>query len=192
MGSLLGSISVEKVTAFMNNTIFSLTGAELPDGYIRLFVSGSPGIIADRGLLALLLGTVLISACRVSRSWTSGVFFGVYVLLVRIFGALPFGNALGNGDMLFAVLSGGIIPAIFLLASDPVTGPKSRIGSLLFACLAGLFSYLFRYPGMEPYGAFFAIALLNALTPLVREFERRSLYCRGISKARVQGRRGAP
>jgi hypothetical protein len=39
---------------------------------------------------------------------------------------------------------------------------------------------VFRCLGFEPYGAFFAVALLNALLPLFRCFETRFLYT-GIS-----------
>jgi electron transport complex protein RnfD len=164
------------VTAFLNDTIFALTRSELPGGYIDLLLSREPGIIADRGLLALLLGTILITASQVSRVLAPLLFLGSYTLVVRIFGALPFGGSPGQGDILFALFSGGLIPAAFLLGSDPATGPKSGIASGIFALSAGILTFIFRYPGFEPYGAFFAVALLNALTPLVREFERGRLY----------------
>jgi electron transport complex protein RnfD len=173
---LLGDAPGEFFTEILNRTVFALTRSELPGGYIDLFFSRGPGIIGDRGLLALLLGTIVITAFRVSRSWIPAVFLGAYVLWVRIFGALPFGGYPGHGDMIFALFSGGLIPAAFLLVSDPATGPKSRLGAGICAFIAGSFAFLFRYPGAEPYGAFFAAALFNALVPLIRDCERRGLY----------------
>jgi electron transport complex protein RnfD len=167
---------VSGLSAFLNDTIFSFTNSELPGGYIDLLLFREPGIIADRGLLALLLGTILIIAFRVSRIWVPLAFLVCYSLAVRLFGGLPLGESLGQGDILFALFSGGIIPAAFLLAADPATGPKSGIGAGVLACLAGIFAFIFRYPGGEPYGAFFAVLLFNALTPAVRELERRKLY----------------
>jgi electron transport complex protein RnfD len=169
---------VSVFTAILNNTLFLFTRSELPGGYINLLFLREPGIIADRGLPALILGTILIGAFQVTRLRTPLLFLGCYTLAVRIFGALPFGGALGQGDILFALFSGGVIPAAFLLETDPATGPKSGIGSGIFASLGGILAFVFRYPGLEPYGAFFAAALLNALTPLVRELERRKLYRR--------------
>jgi electron transport complex protein RnfD len=166
------------VSSLLNRTVFSLGGMELPEGYIDLFVSSHPGIIADRGLLALLLGTVIITAVRVSRSWVPAVYLGVYIFLIRIFGALPLGGGLGGGDILFGLCSGGTIPAAFLLSADPPTGPKSGPGALLSAFLSGVCAFVFRYRGMEPYGAFFSAALFNALVPLVRGAESRLLYAR--------------
>jgi electron transport complex protein RnfD len=164
------------VTSFLNSRIFSVAGAELPAGYIDLLISRTPGIIADRGLLALLLGTIIITASQVSRSWVPAVYLGFFGLLVRMFGALPFGGALWNGDVLFGFFSGGTMAAAFLLASDPATGAKSKAGILAAVILGALFSWFFRYQGFDAYGAFFAAALINALTPLIRSFEGRLLY----------------
>ncbi|MDR1058779.1 MAG: RnfABCDGE type electron transport complex subunit D, partial [Treponema sp.] len=110
--------------SFLNNTVFSLSGAELPGGYMDLLSSSSPGIIADRGLLALLLGTIIITAAQVNRSWIPALFLGVYGLMVRIFGALPYGGETGGGDLLFGLFSGGVIAGAFILAADPATGAK--------------------------------------------------------------------
>jgi electron transport complex protein RnfD len=174
--ALSASFLDNTVRSVLNNTIFSITGAELPSGYIDLLFSRAPGIIADRGLVALLLGTVIITASQVSRVWIPAVYLLCYGFLVRIFGALPFGGAAGGGDVLFGFFTGGTMAAAFLLAADPATGPKSRAGILGAAVLAAFFSWLFRYQGLEPYGAFFAVAMVNVLTPLIRTVEERLHY----------------
>jgi electron transport complex protein RnfD len=163
---------------FLNNTVFSPTGAELPGAYIDLFVSPLSGIIVDRGLGAFLLGTLIITASQVHRVRISLVYLGVYGLLIRLFGALPYGGGVGEGDVLFGFLSGGTMAAAFLLAAEPVTGPKSSWGFLLSSALAGLFTFLFRYPGGEPYGAFFAVLLMNVLVPVIRDGESRVFYAK--------------
>jgi electron transport complex protein RnfD len=165
------------LTTVLNTTVFSLGRTELSPGYLDFFSLTREGIIADRGLAAFLLGSIIITASQVNRAWIPGVFLGVYVFFVRIFGALPFGGALGEGDLIFGLVTGGTLAAAFLLSADPVTGPKSNIGSLVVAALAGFFTFLFKFPGNEPYGAFFAVFLLNALTPLIRCIEDRFL-CR--------------
>jgi electron transport complex protein RnfD len=163
------------LTSFLNNTIFSVTHTELSEGYMEFFVLTREGIIADRGLAAFLLGSIIITAFQVNRSWVPGVFLGVYALLVRIFGALPLGGPLGHGDLFFGLLTGGTLTAAFLLVVDPVTGPNSNIGALIAGVLGGFFTFLFKFKGNEPYGAFFAVFLLNALMPLIRNMENRFL-----------------
>ncbi|MDR2632687.1 MAG: RnfABCDGE type electron transport complex subunit D [Treponema sp.] len=164
------------IQSFLNSRIFSITGSALPEGYIEFFNASGMGIIADRGVFALLLGTIIITASQVSRSWVPGVYLLVYGLLIRLFGALPFGGPLGNGDIFFGFFSGGTLVAAFLLIADPATGPKSSWGALLTAVGAGGFTFIFRYYGLEAYGAFFAIALINALVPLIRDIESRRFY----------------
>jgi electron transport complex protein RnfD len=171
-------------TSLLNRTIFSLTASELPGGYIDLLTYSGPGIIADRGLLALLFGTIIITAGQVSRFWAPLVYLGVYGLLIRLFGRLPFGGSFGAGDILFGLFSGGTLAAAFILIADSSTGPKSSLGMVIAAVLGGILNFSLRYLGLEPYGAFFAVALLNALSPLFRYGETRFLFPGGIHAKR--------
>jgi electron transport complex protein RnfD len=175
-GVTTGGFLGEGVVDFLNRTFFSLFDVRLPPEYASLFAPRFPAIIADRGFLGLLAGTVVIIAFQAAKAWTPVVFLGVYVLLVRVFGSALSGGALGNGDILFGVCSGGVIAAAFLVNADPVTAPKSRRGKAAMTVLAAALAFVFRYLGSEPYGAFFAAALVNVLVPLIRVIESRLLY----------------
>jgi electron transport complex protein RnfD len=170
----------DSIRSTLNSTIFSLFGVELPTGYMELFSSPFTGIIADRGVFALLLGTILISSFQVNRAWIPAAFLAVFGLLVRVFGALPYGGGLWNGDVLFALCSGGTLVAAFFLAAEPSSGAKSNGGILLAAVVMGAFAYVFRYIGAEPYGAIFAVLAVNAIVPVIRFFENLRLYERGV------------
>jgi electron transport complex protein RnfD len=163
-------------SGFLNNTIFSLTGIRFPEGYLNLFSLPGPGIIADRGLLFLTLGTMALAAARCFRLWAPLLFLSVYALLVRLFGALPFGGGIGEGDVLFAVLSGGVVMAAFFLVMDPATGPKSAPGTAVYISLTACFAWFFRFPGLEPYGVVPAVLLGNALVPVIRSVESAVYY----------------
>jgi electron transport complex protein RnfD len=99
-----------------------------------------------------------------------------------VFAFGDFGGDYWKGDLLRALFSGGTILAAFILVSDPATGAKSWVGILACTLLSGFLAWLFRYGGLEMYGAFFAIGLVNALTPMVRFIERRYLYSSVLSK----------
>ena len=163
----------EMIVSFLNKTVFFFLGAELPGGYLGLFASRLPGIIADRGILALLLGTIIITASRVNRPWIPAIYLFVYGIFVRFAGALPYGGGLWNGDVLFAFCSGGTLLAAFFLAADPATGAKSNIGIILTAAAGGGIAFSFRYLGAEPYGAVFSVLFINAMLPLLRVIESR-------------------
>lgn len=166
------------VRNFLNNTVFPFFNAELPAGYIDLLVWRPPGIIADRGLLALIGGTIIITAFRISRIKVTAAYLAVFGLLVRMAGDLPFGGFWWKGDVLFALLSGGALVAAFILIADPASGAKSVPGCIITAVLGAVFSWMFRYRGLEFYGCLFALALVNALAPVIRSLEGRYLYSR--------------
>ena len=168
------------LSSFLNGGLFSFTTLEFPESYIELFNASDPGLIADRGILALLLGTAILTATRARRGWIPAAYLGVYLLLVRAFGALPFGGSLGQGDLLFGLFSGGVLATAFLLIAEPATAPKSNRGILAAAVLGGGLTFLFRYRGLETYGAFASVALMNALVPVIRDIESRIFYKDGV------------
>jgi electron transport complex protein RnfD len=180
---LAGSTVDNAVRAFLNKFIFPLFGTELPQGYIDLFSIKSPGIIADRAVLILVIGIAVIAAFEISRSWFSILYLVVFCFFVRMAGAGEEG-LWWNGDVILALLSGGTLVAAFILVVDPSSGAKSAIGNVVVVILAAILSFAFRYAGHAFYGAFFAVALVNALVPLFTKLERRLFYStgNGVSK----------
>jgi electron transport complex protein RnfD len=160
----------------LNDGLFARIQMEFPRSYISLFTTTAPGLIADRGIFALLAGTIIITASQASRGWIPAVYLGGYMVMVRLFGALPFGGSFGQGDLFFGLCSGGVLAAAFLSASDPATGPKSNGGAAAAGIAGGLITFFFRYYGLEAYGAFFAAALINTIVPILRDFESRNWY----------------
>jgi electron transport complex protein RnfD len=177
-GSAMGNM----INSSLNKAIFSFLGAELPPGYIDLFALDTPGIIADRAVLVLVLATALIAASQISRSWISFVYLAVFALLTRIFGDVSV--SLWNGDVIYAFLSGGTLVAAFILISDPSTGAKSMPGSLIAAALAAVLGFVFRFYGHEFFGCLYAAAVVNTLIPLLYKAERRVLYHSSAGESR--------
>jgi len=168
------------VTEFFNNTIFSISGVQLPSGYIDLLFFNSPGIIADKGIFALLVGTIIITAIGINRGWVPLVFLAVYGFLIRFAGDLsPDGSGmLWNGDILYGFFSGGTIAAAFILSAEPASSAKLKPGILLTVILGAVLSWFFRYKCMEYSGCFIALVLVNGLTPLIRLIEGKTFSLR--------------
>jgi len=162
------------VTAFFNDTVFSVTGVQLPSGYVNLLFSDSPGMIIDRGLFTLLLGTVVITALGINRGWIPPVFLSVYGFLIRFAGDAP--GIFWNGDLLYGLFSGGTIAAAFILAAEPASGAKLWQGILFSVVLGAVLSWFFRYRCMEYTGCLIALALVNCLTPLIRLLEDKIFF----------------
>jgi len=164
------------VTGFFNNTVFSIAGVQMPSGYIDLLLNNNPGIITDRGLFALLIGTVIITAIKINRGWIPLVFLAVYGFLIRFAGDLS--DVFWNGDMLYGFFSGGTIAAAFILAAEPASSAKLKPGIVLSVILAAVLSWFFRYKCLEYTGCFIALALVNCFTPLVRLAEEKIFFFR--------------
>jgi electron transport complex protein RnfD len=164
------------ITKALNSTVFSIFHTELPSNYLDFFAFPAAGIIGDKGVYALIIGSIFMIALGVSRFSVSACYLTVYIFLIRFAGALPWGGGLWEGDIFFGLFSGGTLVTAFLLLTEPAAGPKSSFGKIIFAVLAALLSFFFRYMKSEPYGAFFAVALLNALSPLARSIETRCIY----------------
>jgi electron transport complex protein RnfD len=180
--ALVSDISAldNSVTDFFNSSIFSITGVQLPSGYIDLFFNNNAGIIADRGLFFLLIGTIVITAVGINRGWVPLVFLAVYGFLVRFAGDLS--GMYWNGDMLYGIFSGGAVAAAFILAAEPASGAKLKSGIIFTVILSAFLSWFFRYRCMEYTGCFIAIALTNCITPLVRLFEEKFFLSRNNRK----------
>jgi len=173
-----GSSAADQVIVdFLNKFVFRFLGAQLPAGYIDLFSLQSPGIIADRAVLTLVIATVVIAAFEISRSWLSLVYLVVFGFLVRMAGDSAVGGGnWWNGDVILAFFSGGTLVAAFILVVDPSSGAKSVMGNIVVVILAAVLSLAFRVYASAFYGCFFAVALVNALTPLLCKVERSLLY----------------
>jgi electron transport complex protein RnfD len=176
-----GSAADQAVREFLNRVVFKFVGAELPPGYVDLFSLQSPGIIADRAVLALALAVVVIAAFEISRSWLSFLYMAVFGFLFWMLGDR--GGILWNGDVLLAFFSGGTLVTAFILVVDPSSGAKSVQGNIIVVILAAVLSLIFRVYASAFYGCFFAVALVNAFTPFLCAMERRLLYSLPLSGA---------
>jgi electron transport complex protein RnfD len=147
-----------------------------PAAYLDFFTSPGTGIAGDRGFLSLLAASAFLFIAGALRPAGPALYIVCYLTLVRFAGGLPFGEGLWAGDMLFALGTGGTAVAAFLLLGDGPSNPSSTAGRLAAAVIAALLTFFFRYMKSEPYGAFYAVAALNLLTPAIRLAESRLLY----------------
>jgi len=169
----------DSAAVFLNNTIFSVAGAQMPSDYISLLFHNNMSLITDRGVFALIIGTIIITSFGINRGWVPLVFLAVYGFLIRFAGDLNGASGLlWNGDILYGLLSGGTLTAAFILAAEPASAAKLRPGILFTVILGAALSWFFRYRCMEYSGCFIALALVNCLTSLVRFTEDKVIYFR--------------
>ena len=155
------------VTEWMNARILTGVGANLPGGYVDLFLGYGDGAVGEGSIALLLIGTIALVATRVIRWEIPAAYFASYAIVTRVFGGLAFGDGYMAGDVLFHTLSGGVVFAMFYLATDLSSAPTNRFAMLVYGAGAGALTFLFRFYGAYTGSGAFAILVMNTVVPLL-------------------------
>jgi len=135
--------------------------------YMDFFLGRIPGCIGEVSALLLLAGGIFLIVVKIVN-WEIPVFYiGSFALLTWIFGGLGFGNGFFTGDVLFQILTGGLMLGAFFMATDMVTSPVTRKGMIIFGLGCGFLTFIIRFYGSFPEGVSLAIILMNIFVPLI-------------------------
>lgn len=171
----------QSLTASVNVNLFGPFGIKLPEGYLTLFWNSPSVIPAFRYNVITLASSILLIAMNII-DWIVPLFFLLtYGLCVRFFSLLPFTTGYAGGDILFALLTGGMLFIVFYVLADYTTTPRSQGGKAVSGFLAGLIAFILCGPGGSPVGGVFTVILVDSLNPLLEHLENR-----------VTARKGAP
>lgn len=160
------------VTDWLNSAILQPLGIDLPYGYVDPFVGNIPGSIGEISALLLMLGAVVLFAKKIITWEVPATYFLSFSLLTWVFGGTIHGQGAFSGDVLFHVLSGGFMLAVFFMATDMVTSPVTRRGLLIYGAGVGFLTFLIRTFGSFPEGASLAIILMNVFVPLINRLTK--------------------
>ncbi len=161
------------LTASLNSWFFSHLGIKLPDGYMTLFLDSPSTIPAFRFNLLTLGASIILLAGDIIDKIVPAVFLFTYAICVRLFALVPFGAAVSSGDILFALLTGGILFTAFFILPDYATSPRTATGKVFSGILAGILAFLLCGPGGSPIGIVFTVLAVNAINPVLELIENR-------------------
>ena len=135
------------------------------DAFIGL-IPGSPG---ETSMIAILIGAAILLITGIA-SWRvmASVFIGGLAMgaLAHAFATPTYPASML--DPLAQLCFGGFAFAAVFMATDPVTGARTKIGQYIYGFLIGVFAILIRvYNGGYPEGAMLAVLLMNAFAPLI-------------------------
>jgi Na+-translocating ferredoxin:NAD+ oxidoreductase subunit D len=138
---------------------------ELP-GYMELFIGNIGGCIGETSALALLIGALYLIIKRVITLEIPLTFIGSLALITWIFGGID----VFSGDVLYHILSGGLIIGAFFMATDYSTSPVTFKGRLIMGVGCGILTAVIRVFGNYPEGVSFAIIIMNITVPLIDRY----------------------
>lgn len=128
--------------------------------YKDLFLGNIGGCIGETCALALLIGGIYLIIRGIVSPVTPVAFIGTVALL----------DLIAGNDVLYNMLSGGLLLGAFFMATDYVTTPITAKGKLIFGIGCGLITFLIRQFGSYPEGVSFSILLMNIVTPYIDRF----------------------
>jgi len=132
--------------------------------YSQLLLGQTAGFTGQVSALMLLIGGAFL-LWRKAVNWRIPVCYlaGVFLFsgLFWIFSPSSF------ADPVFHVLAGGTLIAAFFLATDLPSSPVTPEGMVYFGLGAGVLTAIIRMWGAWPFGAFYAVFIMNLATPFL-------------------------
>lgn len=146
---------------------------KLADGSVDIpnlwneFYGISAGKLGEISVLMLLLGYLYL-AFRKNIKPLPPLLYVATVFIVTFFFA--------NGDSepiyfaLMHIFTGSVFLSAIFMCSDYTTTPYTKLGGAVFAVGSALLTVLLRYLATTGASAYFAILLMNALTPVIEKY----------------------
>jgi len=154
-GNLAGVDAIAAATPISGASSGGFTLAQLMLGNI-------PGTIGETCKLALLIGAAYLFVRKVITWHIPAAFIGSFAVCVLIWSGFDF------NQVMYQVLSGGLILGAFFMATDYSTSPVTGKGKIVFGLGCGLLLFWFRCCKKTPAEwCSFAILLMNVVSPLI-------------------------
>lgn len=160
------------------------TGDQLPNLF-DLFLGRCGGSLGETSALFLLIG-FLVLLYKGYVQWRISLFYILtvfsFTFLYALFGGIklidPSFTNIQNSFVysLYHILGGGLMLGALFMATDMVTSPVTRLGSIIFGIGCGLITIFIRIFGQYPEGVMFSILLMNLATPLIDKAIKPRIY----------------
>lgn len=131
---------------------------------LDLFLGNVGGSLGETSALALLIGSIFLLVMGII-SWHTPVAYLGGLAVLELFYTIATGGEIT--DVLYALLSGGVILGAFFMATDYVTTPITGTGKLIFGLGCAVLTFVIREFANMPEGCSFSILLMNLLTPYI-------------------------
>jgi len=132
--------------------------------YIDLFLGNVAGSLGETSALAILIGGGYLLIRRYA-DWR--IPFSFILTASILGGALHMLNPSAFPDIIFHLLSGGLLLGAVFMTTDPVTSPVTKKGRWVFGIGCGILVIIIRLWSGLPEGVMYSILLMNGATPLI-------------------------
>jgi len=147
-----------------------------PSGYFDLWIGRMAGSLGEVSALLLVLGAIVLIIKKILNWEIPLAYIGSFALLIWLFDGIQYGNGVFTGDVLFHLLTGGLMLGALYMATDLVTTPLTRLGRIIFGLGCGFLTFVIRRFGSLAEGVSLAIIFMNILVPLINRFAKPKRY----------------
>ncbi len=170
----LGSLKSAYFSSTLNvsGPLEYLQSAGNPVTYKDLFFGYIPGCIGEISALLLILGALFLLVRKIITWHVPVAYIGSFALLIWIFGGLRLGTGFFSGDILFHLLSGGLILGALYMATDMATTPLTGKGNIIFGLGCGVLTFLIRIYGSLPEAVSLSILFMNVFVPVIDRYTK--------------------
>ena len=134
-----------------------------PDLYMQYFLGNRAGCIGETSILLILISFLFLFSTHII-DWRAPVAMVATTALCTL---------LSGGDVLLALLTGGLLFGATFMVTDYATAPLTGYGRLVFGFGCGLITFLIRKLGGYPEGVMFSILIMNCFNPFLNNLTRR-------------------
>ncbi len=173
LDSFLLAQNDQSVAAALNSSFLSFFDIRIPEGYVTLFWRSPSVIPAVRYNFLILVSSIILIGAKALDWIVPLVSLTVYSLLLFVISLFPLNDTLFSGDILFGLLTSGILFTVFYILSDPSTLPRTGTGKICTGIIAGILFFIMCGPGGSSSGALFSVLLANSVVPVIEKIEKK-------------------
>jgi len=140
---------------------------------MTLFMGAHGGCVGETSAFLLLLGGLFLIIMRIVDYTVPVSIFGAVAVMAIVLNLFTGGT---SGSVLFHLCSGGLMIGAFFMATDWVTSPITKKGSIVFGIGIGVIVMIIRVLGGLPEGVMFSVLLMNACVPLINRHTRSKIF----------------
>ena len=130
-----------------------------------MLTGNTAGTIGETSVIAIVLGAIFLIWFEVIDLRIPGTYLASFSVFVLLFG----GHGLDGHYLTAQLCGGGLMLGAFFMATDYVTSPITKNGQLLYGCILGILTGIFRIFGNAAEGVSYAIIFGNLLVPLIEK-----------------------
>ncbi len=135
-----------------------------PPSFISMLIGRVAGTMGVTSVIAILAGGIFVFFTKTANRYIITTLIAVYALANGLLALLGIRGAAG---VLPSLMGGGFLFGAFFMATDPVSGPRTRPAQIIFAAIVGISTAVIRTFSVFNGGFMFSLLLANMFGPIL-------------------------